>query len=90
MADSFKESTIKQYESRWKLFVSWCETNNVSYLTPTTPQVADFLVYLFKERNLVPKSVEVYRSAIGQVVKSCSGLDIGHNPHLNQLIEGMF
>ena len=90
MADSLKESTIKQYESRWKLFVSWCKANNVSHLTPTIPQVADFLVYLFKERNLVPKSVEVYRSAIGQVVKSCSGLDIGHNPHLNQLIEGMY
>ena len=38
MADSLKESAIKQYESRWKLFVSLCKANNVSYLTPTIPQ----------------------------------------------------
>ena len=90
MADSLRESTLKQYESRWKLYVSWCETNEVSPVDPTIPQLADFLTYLFKERNLLPKSVEVYRSAISRVIKSHSGVDVGHDCHLNQLIDGMY
>ena len=39
--------TIKQYESRWRVFAAWCVDHNINSVNPTIPQIADFLVYLF-------------------------------------------
>ena len=87
---SLKESTIKQYESRWRVFAAWCVDHNINSVNPTIPQIADFLVYLFKVRGILPKSVEVYRSSIAHVIQRHTGLEVGHHQVLNQLIEGMY
>ena len=81
---SLKESTIKQYESRWRVFAAWCVDHNINSVNPTIPQIADFLVYLFKVRGILPKS------SIAHVIQRHTGLEVGHHQVLNQLIEGMY
>ena len=45
-------STRAVYKSKWAIFVKWCESNKVDFRSPAVNQIADFLLYLFKERNL--------------------------------------
>ena len=45
-------STRAVYKSKWAIFVKWCDSNKVDYRSPSVNQIADFLLHLFKERNL--------------------------------------
>ena len=44
------------YESRWSLFESWCNENQVDFYQPSLSSIADFLAYLLltKSLNLLP------------------------------------
>ena len=53
-------STRAVYKSKWAIFVKWCESNEVDFRSPSLKQVADFLLYLFKERHLQPSTLEGY------------------------------
>ena len=45
-------STRAVYKSKWAVFVKWCESYEVDFRSPSVNQIADFLLHLFKERNL--------------------------------------
>ena len=47
-----RHSTRAVYKSKWSIFVKWCDSNKVDFRSPSVNQIADFLLYLFKERNL--------------------------------------
>ena len=40
----------------------------MDFKAPSVNQIADFLPYLFKERNLQPSTIEGYRTAIADMV----------------------
>ena len=42
------------YEAKWSIFTKWCITNQVDFRAPPVKSVADFLIYLFEDRNLQP------------------------------------
>ena len=51
-----RRSTRAIYESKWSVFVRWCEKNQVDFRTPSIEQIADFLLPFFRRNifNLVP------------------------------------
>ena len=63
-----RSSTRAVYKSKWAIFVKWCEANQVDFRSPSLKQVADFLLYLFKERHLQPSTIEGYRTAIADMI----------------------
>ena len=69
-----RSSTRAVYKSKWAIFVKWCESNQVDFRSPSLKQVADFLLYLFKERQLQPSTIEGYGTAIADMV----GNDLVH------------
>ena len=57
-------STRSVYEAKWAIFTKWCISHQVDFRAPPVNSVADFLLYLFEERKLQPRTIDGYRSAI--------------------------
>ena len=86
MKNSLKDSTIKQFESRWSIFVNWCKDKANDCLRPSNPQLADFMVYLFQVRGTLPK----YGDLQLHMYEATYEYGRWAHHHLNQLIEGMY
>ena len=78
-----RESSRRVYDSRWAIFQKWAQENQVDVTKPTIPQIADFLNYLFTDKNLKPRTIAGYRTSVadglgsaGQVVSQ--SLDLNH------------
>ena len=52
----------------------------------TVQQLADFLVYLFEIKHLVPSTIKGYRSAIGRTISLLGGPDFGQNEYISLLV----
>ena len=63
-----RHSTRAVYKSKWAIFVKWCDLNKVDFRLPSANQIADFLLHLFKDRNLQPSTIDGYRTAIADMV----------------------
>jgi integrase len=90
IATSRRESTRDTYNSKLRLFFSWCEEKGLEPLSATLPEVANFLEFLFKERKLKPTTITVYRAAISSVHKGWRGFSVGESPELSRLIKNFF
>ena len=80
-------STLKIYASKWNIFENWCQSKDLDPFHSTIPQISDFLLYLFHEKKLSFKSIEGYRTAISRPIKLATGLDIGQDPLLLNLLK---
>ena len=74
------------YKSKWSFFVTWCESNKVDVRSPSINQIADFLLYLFKERKLQPSTIDGYRTAIADMVGN-EKLNISKDENLTRLLD---
>ena len=81
-----KGSTRTVYEAKWAVFVRWCETGQVDFRSPSVKQIADFLLYLFQEKNLQPSTIEGYRSAIADKLGNAS-LNVSKDENLSRLLD---
>ena len=79
-------STRAVYKSKWTIFVKWCKSNKVDFRSPSVNHIADFLLYLFKERNLQPSTIDGYRTAIADMVGS-DKLNISSDENLTRLLD---
>ena len=79
-------STRAVYKSKWAVFVKWCVSNEVDFRSPSVNQIADFLLYLCKERNLQPTTTEGYRTAIADMVGN-DRLNISKDENLTRLLD---
>ena len=52
------------YEAKWTIFTKWCLSNQVDFRAPPLKVIAEFLLYLFQDRELQPGTLDGYRSAI--------------------------
>ena len=52
----------------------------------TVQQIADFLVYLFEIKQLVPSTIKGYISAIGRTVSLLGGLDFGQMEYISLMV----
>ena len=79
-------STRAVYKSKWAIFVRCCESNKVDVRSPSIAQIADFLLHLFKERNLQPSTLEGYGTAIADMVGN-EKLSISKDENLTRLLD---
>ena len=79
-------STRAVYKSKWAIFLKWCDSHEVDFRSPSISQIADFLLYLFKERNLQPSTIEGYRTAIADMVGN-DRLAISKDENLSRLLD---
>ena len=77
-------SSRRVYESRWTIFESWCKENQVDFHQPSLSSIADFLQYMFSEKNLKSSTIAGYRTAIADHLGS--DFDISKNLELNRLL----
>ena len=80
-----RKFTLDLYEQKWNTFREWCELNGINPHTPTVPMIAEFLLHLFRDKQLATITLKGYRSALSSLMAS-RGLDISHDPDLNALI----
>ena len=79
-------STRAVYKSKWAIFIKLCDSNKVDFRSPSVNQIADFLLYLFKERNLQPSTIDGYRTAIADMVGNDT-LNISSDENLTRLLD---
>ena len=84
-----RESSRKVYQSRWTIFGKWCHLNQVEVTSATIPNVAQFLNYLFSEKNLNPATITGYRTAIADGL-GLAGQAISKSLELNRLIASFY
>ena len=81
-----RQSTRAVYESKWSIFVKWCESHKVDFGSPSLNQVAEFLLFLFKEKNLQPSTIDGYRTAIANKI-GCDKVNFGKDENLTRLLD---
>ena len=81
-----RSSTRAVYKSKWAIFVKWCKSNQVDFRSPSLKQVADFLLYLFKESPLQPSTIEGYRTAIADMIGNDT-IQFGKDENLTRLLD---
>ena len=55
-------------EAKWTIFTKWCHSNQVDFRAPPVKFIADFLLFLFQDKNSHPRTIDGYRSAIANWV----------------------
>ena len=80
-------STNNTYESKWKLFASFCQERGVDPFVASPAKVADFLVHVAHKNAASTSTLAGYRSAIGNVLRLTTGYDPGSCPLLSQLMK---
>ena len=80
------KSTLGIYEGIWKIFAAWCEERSLDPFQTSSPTIADFLLYLFKESKRRPSTIAGYRTAIAGALKISQGVDYGKDERLSNLI----
>jgi hypothetical protein len=86
VSKSVRESTGIVYEAKWAIFCDWCSGRNSDPVRVTVQQLADFLVYLFEIKQLVPSTIKGYRPAIGRTISLLVGPDFGQNEYISLLV----
>ena len=71
-----RKSSKSVYEAKW---------NGFSAMHPTVPIIAEFFLFLFSEKKLLPQTIEGYRSAL--YMKLDADLELGSNKELKRLIQ---
>ena len=88
ISKSVRQSTGIVYEAKWAIFYDWCSGRDIDPVRVTVQQLADFLVYLFEIKQLVPSTItgKGYRSAIGRTISLLGGPDFGQNEYISLLV----
>ena len=81
-----RRSTRAIYESKWSVFVRWCEEHQVDFRSPSIRQIADFLLYLFQKKHLQPSTIDGYRTAISDKIGN-GRVNIGKDENLTRLLD---
>ena len=82
-------STEKIYQSHWRSWVDWTNSRQVDPCNPPVNQLTEFLLYLYKEKNLSQGTVKSYRSAICTTIRQSGGPDLASDPILRELVNSL-
>lgn len=84
---AWKKNTHSRYDSGWKIFTEWCDTNRVNPIAATTPEICDFLVTKFSDpRKLQTGTIEGYLSSLRSVLNFEEGGKSALEPILSKLL----
>ena len=88
ISQSCRESTLKVYSARWRIFLTWCQQREVNPIDPSLTKLVDFFCYLFDTLKLSVASIKGYRSAISNTLKFSKAADCMADPVILDLIKG--
>ncbi|XP_069129272.1 uncharacterized protein [Argopecten irradians] len=88
IARSIRSSSSAVYQSRWKIFCDWCIGRKIDPIKASVQLIADFLLYLFRERNLASGTIAGYRTTIASVLSFHDRREVGSSTSLSALIRG--
>ena len=80
-----RSSTRTIYKLKWALFERWCRENLVDFSTPSVKKVSDFFMYLYKDLNRRPSTIDSYWTAIVDTLGPTE-LHISQSSDLNRLL----
>ena len=83
-----RKSSKAVYEAKWNCFNTWCEEHGNSAIHTTVPIIAEFFLFLFSDKKLLPQTIEGYRSALS--MKLDADLELGSNKELRRLIQSFY
>ena len=66
-------STQSVYNSKWRLFCDWSAKQGRDPSSTTTPQLADFLTFLFKDKHFALSTIVGYRMTIVNTLEKVTG-----------------
>ena len=69
ISKSVRQPTGIVYEVKWAIFCDWCSGRDIDPVRVTVQQLADFLVYLFEIKQLVPSTIKGYISVIAVLAR---------------------
>ena len=85
-----RQSTYRTYDGRIRVFFSWARERGVPPLSASVTQIADFLEYLFVNKNLTARTIAGYRAAISAIHPGWQGVKVGMNKELEKLLKAYF
>lgn len=81
-----RKSSLKLYESKWRVYVDWCKRGKVHPFAPSLPKLIDFFHFLRFSRKLSVSAIEGYRSSLNPIFKlACE--DYTSSPALEMLFK---
>ena len=86
-AASQRPSSLRLYQSHWRVFSAWCEERDIDPSQASVHQIADFLVYLFEVKKYAPSTIANYRSSIASALGEFEGVPLSLHPCLSKLIK---
>ena len=82
-----RRSTRAVYESKWAILSDGVRKDNkVDFRSPSIKQIADFLLFLFREKHLQPSTIDGYTTAIADKVGN-DKINISQDENLTRLLD---
>ena len=84
-------SSGRNYNYMVRIYMDWCsrQVPAVPPFTASVAQVANFLAWVYKERDLGQSAVASFRSAISKVHVGFGGVPIGRDGSIANLVKGI-
>ena len=86
---SWREGTKSQYQSSLNKWISYCDANDISVLSPDLPQALDFLSKLYNE-NASYSTINTAKSALSSLLQLDSDIPFGQLPLVKRFMKGIF
>ena len=85
MARPTRESTERNYQSKWSCFRDWCRKKGTDPFKATIPLILRFIVHLFRSGTCTFKTIRSFRAALGEPMRLL-GLPFKGNPDIAALL----
>ena len=89
MATPLRENSIRDYQHKWKTFLSFLKKRDISFESVTISSVLRFFTFLFYEKHLKPNTVAHYRTALKVPLKERFNIDL-NVPAVADLLRAMW
>ena len=89
MATPLRENSIRDYQHKWKIFLSFLKKCEIPFDKVTISSVLRFFTFLFYEKHLKPGTVAHYRSALRVPLKERFKIDL-NVPAVADLLRAMW
>jgi hypothetical protein len=87
---AWKPSTQATYGASWKQWLQFCSfTPDILVRAPSPIQFANFISYLFHEKNLLPSTVRNYKSGVLQLLTDEAASRIANDRTLVRVLKGL-
>lgn len=88
VAESRRNSTNLNYQSKWKTYRQWCLDAGHSVSRPSSQKFADFILFLHRTRHLSASAIKGYKAMLNSVF-SLKGFDLSQDLVLTNLIKSI-